>query len=203
MTNLASGSMSTSLVSLVSGSSSQKSHFKSIQTHITQVLQIPSHLTDRSCKDLKSAYAIWMKIVDTKTQIKQMILSGTWPGAVSNLISSYTGLLKILQRPSDTEIYETFVGKTTFHSIYNTVFPRATQHSDILSWLEGAPVLDATLFGPGVKPTFEALKSLLDRRDIDAAKTEKGSRKQEKGKKKANPDITETRSGKSSKKSSV
>lgn len=118
----------------------------SIQELIVNVLDIPSHLTDRSKSDIRMAYAKYRAYLDASKTLSKMATSGTWTHKTTN-----------------DDVIEVFFSKSMYFKSHSKVFPLLNRYPAMEKWLQNeddAPS-DHTVWGNS-KHTFDNLKKILN-----------------------------------------
>jgi hypothetical protein len=91
----------------------------SIQELVATTLQIPVYLTDRTRRDLRLSYAKYEAFLDVAKRLSAMAAAGTWTRKV----------------PTNDEIIEMFVSKSTYFKYYARIFPRVSTYPAMQKWL--------------------------------------------------------------------
>jgi hypothetical protein len=86
-------------------------------------LQIPNHLTDRCDADLHLAYQRWKANQSALNLLAERVANGTWPGA----------------RPTEQQVYECFISKSTWFLYYRKNFLNIAEYPDMVLWLDKDP----------------------------------------------------------------
>ena len=117
----------------------------SIQELIATTLEIPSHLTDRSKRDLRLSYAKYEAYLEATKSMSKLVTLGTWTPKFTN-----------------DDIIEIFFSKSAYFKWHSKIFPFVKKYPAMQKWLcnDDAPY-DAEVWGHK-KQTFENLKEILD-----------------------------------------
>jgi hypothetical protein len=90
---------------------------------LIEELHIPKHLTDRRDADLHLAYQRWKANQSALNLLAERVSNGTWPGA----------------RPTEQQVYECFISKSTWFLYYRKNFLNITKYPNMVLWLEQDP----------------------------------------------------------------
>ena len=139
-----------------------------IQQLIVTTLAISPHLYDRSPQakvNIRLAYARYLKVCDTFTDMDKMIASGTWPEK---------------KKPTNDDMIEIFMAKSTWFKSHSKIFPLVNRSLAIEKWLliaDDSPT-DFEVWGYQ-KQTFDVLLGILSAlpAPVSSTKTKKGKGK--------------------------
>jgi hypothetical protein len=143
----------------ISGTISSGSHAGPVspRDHIISILNIPTHLLDRSGNGIRQAYTKYLAYIDAKNAMDKVVADGKWP---------------LTKAPTHEDIVEVFISKSAFFKNYQPYFPHIENHPSLHRWLknDANPPSDIEAWGVAKNVyMFRDLKDYLDR----ASKKEK------------------------------
>jgi hypothetical protein len=117
------------------------------------VLDIPAHLIDYSRGDICMAYSKYNAHWEAATALSAMYLAGTWKH----------------KTPSNDDVIEVFMGKSSYFQYHCTIFPMVNRYPAMEKWLLNASDAppDVEVWGYE-KQTFGNLKKILSARHATA-----------------------------------
>jgi hypothetical protein len=102
-------------------------------------------LTKKST-DLRTAYKKYLGYLDANLMMEKMVAAKTWPG----------------KKPSDTDIIECFICKTSWHDYYKLSFPKVSSYPIMVKWLEGGDDVPSALEAWGVEKSVYVFRDLIE-----------------------------------------
>ena len=126
----------------------------SIQELIAITLEISPHLTDRTKRDIRLAYAKYEAYLDANKAMSKLITSGAWTHKVSN-----------------DDIIEVFFSKSAYFKDHAKVFSLVHKYPDMQKWLRNEDdALNDTELWKYKKKTFANLKEILVNYEVSQQK---------------------------------
>ncbi|KAF8987662.1 hypothetical protein BDQ17DRAFT_1435480 [Cyathus striatus] len=151
-----------------SGTASYPFEPDSIQYKIASAFNVAKALCERNTKkDIQLSYQKYLAIHDIFAKFPGMIANNIWKE----------------RRPSNDDIIEVFMSKSTYYYYYSNPFSMVSQIPALEKWLKGdsdAPRA-VEVWGPGVKPSLDSLKKLLDNIKVDHSSSENAESENEEG----------------------
>ncbi|KAF8992084.1 hypothetical protein BDQ17DRAFT_1432642 [Cyathus striatus] len=131
----------------------------SVQYKIASAFNVSKGLCERNVKkDIRISYQKYLAIHDIFAKFPGMIANNIWKE----------------KRPSNDDIIEVFMSKSTYYFYYSNLFSMAPQNPGLDKWLKGDSDAPHTgeVWGHGVKPSLDNLKKLLDNIKSDYSSSE-------------------------------
>ena len=119
--------------------------FTSFRDQLITLLQIPVELTKKSI-DLRTAYKKYLGYLDANLIMEKMVAAKTWPG----------------KKPSDTDIVECFICKTSWHDYYKMSFPKVSSYPIMVKLLEGGDDAPSAVEAWGVEKSAYVFRDLIE-----------------------------------------
>ncbi|KAF8990838.1 hypothetical protein BDQ17DRAFT_1433513 [Cyathus striatus] len=140
----------------------------SVQYKIASVFNVAKALCERNTKkDIQLSYQKYLAIHDIFAKFPGMIANNIWKE----------------RRPSNDDIIEVFMSKSTYYYYYSNPFSMVFEIPALEKWLKGdsdAPRA-VEVWGPGVKPSLDSLKKLLNNIKVDHSSSENAESENEEG----------------------
>ncbi|KAF8989995.1 hypothetical protein BDQ17DRAFT_1434090 [Cyathus striatus] len=151
-----------------SGTASYPFEPDSIQYKIASAFNVAKALCERNTKkDIQLSYQKYLAIHDIFAKFPGMIANNIWKE----------------RRPSNNDIIEVFMSKSTYYYYYSNLFSMVSQIPALEKWLKGDSDAPRAIevWGSGVKPSLDNLKKLLDNIKVDHSSSENAESENEEG----------------------